>query len=228
MQILDQRPTGRLRSLFAAALLTAWQGLPAAEIDVAVVDPAGQGVGGVGLIAEPQFDLPAAHRVAPRTVIMDQKHKQFVPNMLIIQTGTGVDFPNSDQIEHQVYSFSVPKPFQLSLYAGHKYPPIVFDKPGLVVIGCNIHDQMIGYIYVTSSPYFGRSDGSGHWIVRDVPAGSYRITAWHPRLQEAAGTTLSMPLTVTESAAAAVEFKLAKPLRASTTDHGGEQRWVDY
>jgi plastocyanin len=228
MQILDQRPTGRLRSLFAAALLAAWQGLPAAEIDVAVVDASGHGVAGVGLIAEPQFDLSAARRGTPHTVIMDQKQKQFVPNMLIIQTGTGVDFPNSDQIEHQVYSFSVPKPFQLSLYAGHKYPPIVFDKPGLVVVGCNIHDQMIGYIYVTNSPYFGRSDGAGHWSVRDAPAGNYRITAWHPRMQEPAGTTLQMPLTVTESAAAAAEFKLTKPLRASTTDHGGEQRWVDY
>jgi hypothetical protein len=139
-----------------------------------------------------------------------------------------VDFPNSDQIEHQVYSFSVPKPFKLSLYAGHKYPPIVFDKPGLVVVGCNIHDQMIGYIYVTNSPYFGRSDDSGHWTARELPAGNYVITAWHPRLQEAAGTALSMPLTVTESATAAAEFKLAKPLRPSTTNHGGDQRWVDY
>ncbi len=228
MQTLDQRLPRRLPSLLVAAALTAWQGLPAAEIDVAVVDATGHGVAGIGLIAEPQFELPTWRHAAPRTVIMDQKQKQFVPNMLIIQTGTGVDFPNSDQIEHQVYSFSAPKPFQLSLYAGHKYPPIVFDKPGLVVVGCNIHDQMIGYIYVTNSPYFGRSDASGHWSARDLPAGNYQITAWHPRLQEAAGTALQMPLTVTESAAAAAEFKLAKPLHPSAGNHGGDQRWVDY
>jgi plastocyanin len=209
-----------------AATLLACPRLPAAELEISVLDAAGHGVAGVALIAEPQFELPARHS-APRTAVIDQRQKQFAPNILIIQTGTGVDFPNSDQIEHQVYSFSPAKSFQLSLYAGHKYPPIVFDKPGLVVLGCNIHDQMIAYIYVTDSPYFGRSDEAGRWSQHDLPAGSYRITAWHPRLQEAAGTSLQLPLNITEGTPAAATFRLAKPLRPSNA-HGGDQRWVDY
>ena len=216
-----------LRSLLAAALLVACARLPAADLDVSVTDSAGHGIAGIALIAEPQFELPAAKRAAPRAAVMDQRQKQFVPNMLIIQTGTGVDFPNSDQIEHQVYSFSPAKPFKLSLYAGHKYPPIVFDKAGLVVVGCNIHDQMIGYIYVTDSPYFGRSDASGHWSLRDVPPGSYRITAWHPRMQEPAGEVLQQPLAVGDGPAVSAAFQLTKPLRPSS-EHGGDPRWVDY
>jgi plastocyanin len=213
--------------MLAAALLVACPRLPAADLEISVLDSTGHGVAGIVLIAEPQFELPASKHPAARTVIMDQRQKQFVPNILIIQTGTGIEFPNSDQIEHQVYSFSPAKPFQLSLYAGHKYPPIVFDKAGLVVVGCNIHDQMIGYIYVTDSPYFGRSDASGSWSQHDVPAGSYRITAWHPRLQEPAGASVQIPLTVTDGSPASAAFKLAKPLRPSS-EHGGDQRWVDY
>jgi plastocyanin len=227
MRILDQRPPGRFQSVLAAALLLACARLSAADLDVSVLDSAGHPVAGVVLIAEPQFTLPQPKHAAARTAIMDQKQKQFVPNILIVQTGTGVDFPNSDQIEHQVYSFSPAKPFQLSLYAGHKYPPIVFDKAGLVVVGCNIHDQMIGYIYVTDSPYYGRSDASGHWSQHDLPAGNYRITAWHPRMQDTGGNPLQQSLALAEGAAASSVFKLAKPLRPSS-EHAGDQRWVDY
>ena len=122
---------------------------------------------------------------------------------------------------------SAAKSFQLSLYAGHKYAPIVFDKPGLVVVGCNIHDQMIGYIYVTDSPYFARSDEAGQWSLHDLPAGNYRLTAWHPRMQEPSGTTLQMPLTVTDGTPANAVFHLAKPLRPSA-EHGADTRWTDY
>ncbi|HEY3809066.1 MAG TPA: hypothetical protein VGL50_03930 [Steroidobacteraceae bacterium] len=228
MQILQQRHPCRVWSTLVAALLLACPRLHAADLDISVVDAAGHGVAGIVLIAEPKFELPAAKRTTPHGAIMDQRQKQFVPNILVIQTGTGVDFPNSDQIEHQVYSFSPAKPFQLSLYAGRKYPPIIFDKAGLVVIGCNIHDQMIGYIYVTDSPWFGRSDAQGHWVVHDVPAGQYRIVAWHPRLQEPAGTTLQSQVAATDGAPVSAVFRLTKPLRAASGGHSGDPRWVDY
>jgi plastocyanin len=223
MRILDKRPRPLLL-LLGAALSAAWQWVSAADLTVSVLDPAGHGVPGIVLIAEPQFEIK--HAAHPATATMDQRQMRFVPNILLIQTGTGVDFPNSDQIEHQVYSFSTPKPFKLSLYAGHKYPPIVFDRAGLVVVGCNIHDQMIGYIYVTDSPYFGRSDESGQWSVHDLPAGNYLLTAWHPRMQGNGGT-LQMPLTVAEGAPATAAFHLAQPLKPST-EHAGDKRWADY
>jgi plastocyanin len=224
MRILYKQRPGRCASALSLWLLAACGSSYAAELNVSVLDPSGRGSAGIVLVAEPQFDLPVKR--ANRTVIMDQRQKQFVPNILVIQTGTGVDFPNSDQIEHQVYSFSPAKTFQLSLYAGHKYPPIVFDRAGLVVLGCNIHDQMIGYIYVTDSPFFARSDDSGQWSVHDLPAGTYRLTAWHPRIQEGNGT-LQLPLTVTEDAPATAVFHLAQPLKPSK-DHSGDKRWTDY
>ena len=225
MRIQSRQRPGRCPSALSLWFLAACGSSYAADLNVSVLDPSGHGSVGIVLVAEPQFDLPA--RRVSRTVIMDQRQKQFVPNVLVIQAGTGVDFPNSDQIEHQVYSFSQAKTFQLSLYAGHKYPPIVFDRAGLVVVGCNIHDQMIGYIYVTDSPYFGRSDEAGQWTAHDLPPGKYRISAWHPRMQEAAATPLQMPVTVAEGAAASAVFHLAKPLRPSS-EHGGDKRWTDY
>jgi plastocyanin len=225
MRILYKQRPGRCTSALSLWLLAACLPSYAAELNVSVLDPAGHGSAGIVLVAEPQFDLPAKR--VTRTAIMDQRQKQFVPNIVVIQTGTGVDFPNSDQIEHQVYSFSQAKTFQLSLYAGHKYPPIVFDRAGLVVVGCNIHDQMIGYIYVTDSPFFGRSDEAGQWTVHDLPPGNYRITAWHPRMQEAAATPLQMPVTVVEGTPSSAVFHLTKPLRPSG-EHGGDKRWTDY
>jgi plastocyanin len=205
-------------------LLGCQQTLRAADLNLSVLDAAGHGVEGIVLVAEPQFELPGKH--AGRTAIMDQRQMQFVPNIVVIQTGSGIEFPNSDQIEHQVYSFSPAKSFKLSLYAGRKYPPIVFEKAGLVVVGCNIHDHMIGYIYVTNSPYFGRSNESGLLSLHDLPPGNYVITAWHPRMQEPGGESPRLPVTIADTAAAAV-FNLKQPLKPST-QHSGEKRWADY
>ena len=91
--------------------------------------------------------------------------------ILVIHTGTPVDFPNSDNVADQVYSFSPAKRFQLSLYRGHVYPPLIFDQGGLVVLGCNIHDNMLGYIYVTPSPYFGKTGVSGTLRLDGLPGG---------------------------------------------------------
>jgi plastocyanin len=221
---LPYRNISRFGSL-GALLISLLQPLAAAELTVSVVDAGGHGVGGIVVIAEPEFAMAAKHPV--RTAIMDQQNMQFVPNIVVIQTGTGVEFPNSDQIEHQVYSFSAAKSFKLSLYAGHKYPPVVFDRAGLVVVGCNIHDHMVGYIYVTDSPYFGRSNESGQVSLHDLPVGNYRLTAWHPRMQEPGGSSLQMTLAVGEGAGASAVFHLAQPLRPST-EHSGDKRWADY
>jgi plastocyanin len=197
----------------------------AADIGVSVLDSSGHGVAGIVIIAE--SDVTRAEKRAPRTAIMDQQHMQFVPRILVIQTGTAVDFPNSDQIQHQVYSFSAPKRFKLSLYAGHKYPPIVFDRPGLVTLGCNIHDSMIGYIYVTDSAFFGRSDDSGQLQLHGLPAGNYTLTAWHPGIQEPDGSALQLHVAVTDNSAPPQVFHLTHPLRVETT-RAGDTRWTDY
>jgi plastocyanin len=208
------------------AVMAGWSGcVAAADMTVSVLDGAGHGVAGIVIIAESDATRPEKH--VARTAIMDQQHMQFVPRILVIQTGTAVDFPNSDQIQHQVYSFSAPKTFKLSLYAGHKYPPIVFDRPGLVTLGCNIHDGMIGYIYVTDSPFFGRSDNSGQLQLHGLPPGNYTLTAWHPQIQEPGGSSLQLRVPVADNGAAPQVFHLTRPLRLEMT-HSGDPRWTDY
>ncbi|MBY4595174.1 methylamine utilization protein [bacterium BD-1] len=113
--------------------------------------------------------------------VMDQRNTAFLPGVLPIQAGTAVSFPNSDSVRHQVYSFSAPRPFELPLYSGTPPEPVVFDKPGVVVVGCNIHDWMIGHIVVLDTPYFGKSGADGR-VALSAPAGEYTLRAWHPRL----------------------------------------------
>lgn len=120
----------------------------------------------------------AAARAA---AVMDQRGSQFQPHVLAVQSGTSVAFPNSDQIQHQVYSFSAAKKLDLPLYAGARATPVRFDQPGIVVLGCNIHDWMIGYVVVVETPYFGKTDAKGSAVI-DAPPGTYRLVAWHERL----------------------------------------------
>jgi len=83
-----------------------------------------------------------------------------------------------------VYSFSSPKRFELRLYEGTPTDPLLFDKPGVVVLGCNIHDWMLGYIYVTDDPWFAVTDAHGHLKIDQLPAGHYAATLWHPQIQD--------------------------------------------
>ncbi|UZJ61574.1 methylamine utilization protein [Pseudomonas sp. KU26590] len=112
---------------------------------------------------------------------MDQRDVQFAPHVLAVRSGTQISFPNSDQIRHQVYSFSTPKRFELRLYGGTPSAPVLFDKPGVVVLGCNVHDNMIGYVYVTDDGWFGVSNDKGTLTLDQVPAGHYTVTLWHPQ-----------------------------------------------
>jgi plastocyanin len=115
---------------------------------------------------------------------MDQLDLAFVPDVLVIPVHSTVQFPNSDVISHQVYSFSSTRRFQLPLYRGKPYPPVTFDEPGVVTLGCNIHDNMLAYIVVTKAAFFGRTDARGEWSAAKLPAGRYRLRLWHPLLNE--------------------------------------------
>jgi plastocyanin len=127
---------------------------------------------------------PAAAPTGVLKADMDQRDQRFAPHVLAVHTGTHVRFPNSDNIRHQVYSFSAAKRFELRLYEGTPTAPLLFDKPGVVVLGCNIHDWMLGYIYVTDDPRFGVSDARGQLHLEDLPPGDYHATLWHPQLAD--------------------------------------------
>lgn len=139
---------------------------------------------------------PVGAPAGPLKADMDQRGQRFAPHVLAVHTGTQVRFPNSDNIRHQVYSFSSAKRFELRLYEGTPTAPLLFDKPGVVVLGCNIHDWMLGYIYVTDDPRFGVSDTQGRVRLEQLSPGNYRATLWHPQLadmQPLDGGTLQVP-----------------------------------
>jgi plastocyanin len=123
--------------------------------------------------------------VSPRktaaTAEIRQVHREFSPGVSVVGVGTRIEFPNLDPVKHHVYSFSPAKTFEIQLYSGRPAAPIVFDKPGLVVLGCNIHDWMQAYVRVVDSNWFGKSGSDGRVILNDMPAGRYTVHAWHPR-----------------------------------------------
>lgn len=130
------------------------------------------------------YAMPAtgpAEAKGARTAAVEQVDREFVPYVSVIQTGTAVTFPNRDAILHHVYSFSPAKPFEIKLYQGRSPVEIAFDRPGVVTLGCNIHDWMIGYILVVSTPHFAKTGAGGLAQLRDLPGGAYELRAWHPR-----------------------------------------------
>ena len=115
--------------------------------------------------------------------VIDQVDKEFIAHVLPIQLGTAINFPNHDQIRHHVYSFSEAKKFEIPLYEGLPAKPILFDKIGVVSLGCNIHDWMSAYIYVVDTPYFTTSDAKGQATL-ELPFGEYKIHYWHPNIDK--------------------------------------------
>lgn len=151
--------------------------LSAASLQAELVDSEGQPLANAVLTLRSEV----APVVAPAASVMDQISQQFAPNVLAVRSGTAVSFPNSDNIRHHVYSFSLAKRFELRLYQGTPSEPVVFDKPGVVVLGCNIHDWMVGYVYVTDDPWFAVSDAQGKLNLEQLPAGTYTASLWHPQ-----------------------------------------------
>ncbi len=160
-------------------LLLAWSSL-AEPLTITVLNQQGEPFPGA-VVELKHPDLTPASPPAP--AVMDQVNKQFKPHVLAVQQGAHVTFPNSDSIKHHVYSFSKPKRFQLKLYKDQQPDPLVFDKPGIVALGCNVHDWMVGYIYVAESAAFRRTDDQGKASF-DVKPESYEVVVWHPRFRE--------------------------------------------
>ena len=193
-----------------AALLCALAAAPApaATLVITVQTSDGHPLQGAVVTAHP-LDGPA-RKPPPIKAVMDQVNRAFAPDLLVIPVGSTVTFPNSDSVSHQIYSFSPPKRFQLPLYRGTPYPPVHFDLAGVVTLGCNIHDEMVGYLVVTDAPYYGRTDPKGAWS-NELTRGRYRITIWHPRMRDEAAD-LERELTIGEGDHAELTLRLTKSL----------------
>ena len=127
--------------------------------------------------------------------VMEQKAIAFQPHVLLVPVGASVAFPNRDPVRHHVYSFSKAKKFDLKLYGKEEQRSVVFDTPGVVALGCNIHDQMSGFIVVTQTPFAAKAGASGRVVLTDVPAGPATVRVWSPSIRSA-GNTLSQSATI--------------------------------
>lgn len=154
----------------------------AATLTLHVQDAQGHPLSDAVVSAQAEGVPPKATTSA--TAQMGQKNRTFVPHVLAIQTGTSVNFPNFDTVRHHVYSFSAIKTFEIKLYAATPAAPVVFDKPGTAVLGCNIHDRMNAFIHVVSTPYFAMTDAAGN-LTLPVPDGPLQLQVWHASYTDA-------------------------------------------
>ena len=198
---------GRGRHWVAAALMLALvSGAKGARLDVFIADQRGGAVQNAVVTLRPAIATSVPPRPASEVEI-EQVGQRFVPRVVAVPIGTWVKFPNRDPIRHHVYSFSPAKRFEIKLFKGDEADPVFFDKPGLVAIGCNIHDWMSGYVYVSDDPYFATTDNEGRADWDGLPSGEYRATIWHPDLlQEPRETTL----TINGDQSFAAELKIAR------------------
>lgn len=154
------------------------------SLRIAVVDQRGTPVQDA-VVEIDSANLNAERITFPWRMAVAQKNLTFMPGTLIVAKGSSVAFPNLDQVRHSVYSFSKPAKFTIDLYGRDQTRTQSFPLAGTVALGCNIHDNMRGYIRVVDTPFAGKTDSNGLVTLSGLPAGSARLTVWHPRLRNA-------------------------------------------
>ena len=140
---------------------------------------------------------------------MAQQNIAFDPYVLIVPLGSTVGFPNKDKVRHHVYSFSAAKKFELKLFGQQEERTVTFDKGGIVALGCNIHDAMIGYIYVTDTPFAAKTNEAGQAVIHGLPGGSGVLSVWHPDMK--ARNAVDKPVNLASAGAVPVILEL-KPV----------------
>ena len=195
--------SGHLRNMrsvsrvLIVASLAAASAASAATLDVVVRNSAGAPLPDAVVMVESAAWRPAPlPQAGPYRVA--QHNIQFDPHVLVVPVGASVTFPNLDRVRHHVYSFSKPKRFELKLYGREDARTVVMDKPGVVALGCNIHDQMSGYVVVADTPWAAKADAAGHVVLTGVPGGGATLRVWHP-LARAKGGEAAQPITLPAS-----------------------------
>jgi plastocyanin len=177
---VDWAQVSGLAAVCAVAAVLAAPDARAGEVEIRVLDSAGRPLPDAVVFLE-SATAAAATRALP-LVEISQAQRQFDPQVTVVPVGTAVSFPNRDTVRHHVYSFSPTKRFEIKLYVGTPAEPVVFDRPGIAVLGCNIHDQMVAWVVVVPTPWYGKTDARGVWRAPAVPPGGYRLRAWHAAL----------------------------------------------
>jgi plastocyanin len=144
-----------------------------------------------------------------RTYYIDQKNETFIPYVQVLRQGDKVIFRNSDTTRHQVYSFSRIRKFELVLRPGQSSPAMELDDTGIAAVGCNIHDHMVTYLFVSSAAHTAMSDSAGVARFDDLPAGRYTAKVWHPQLHPGQVEPVRPVVIVGPSDAGVLSFKLS-------------------
>ena len=175
------------RTLVALVALLVSVPAVAASLAVHVVDGAGKPVGDAVVALRPVGR--AAPVPAPvRGLAVEQRNLMFHPFVTIVPVGSSVAFPNFDATRHHVYSFSAPKRFEFKLFARDQSRSVILDRPGTVAVGCNIHDKMSAFLFVTDTAWTAKTDGAGNAAFHDAPSGAVTISVWHPYLRSPDGS----------------------------------------
>ncbi len=174
--------TGAMAILFKTLLAIAGVGMAscsawAGGINVTAHSKAGDAMSDVVVYAVP-LDTPMP-ALKSDTSTVAQEHLQFTPYVTVLRTGSEARFPNYDNLDHHVKSFSPVKEFEIKP-AKKGAPPVKFDKPGVVVVYCLIHEWMRAYVYVVDTPYFAKTEAAGTVALDSLPPGNYEVRAWHP------------------------------------------------
>lgn len=212
------RSCSRLSTRVAAWLVLGCMTAPAAaaeqlrdRLTLQLLDGAGAPV--EGAVASLHSESAAERLVLDATgdgALIEQTRGEFSPSLTVIDVGTPVRFPNLDRIRHHVYSFSPAKTFELPLYSGEPHDPVVFDTPGIVTLGCNIHDWMLAHVLVMDTPWHAISGVEGV-VHLAPPPGDYLLRVWHPGLP-AGQVVVEQPVTLGDAARSMeLELDLSRP-----------------
>jgi plastocyanin len=152
------------------------------RVQIAVKDSLGKPIANSVIMVQPDDGATLPSRLSRRDFAVQQIDREFVPKITIAALGSRVTFPNRDVVQHSVYSFSKAKPFEIPIYAGDSPQVITLDKAGVVTLGCNIHDWMVGYIVVADTPIAETTKADGMVTIADLPRGKYTLRVWHSQL----------------------------------------------
>jgi plastocyanin len=202
--------------LLVLALASAVSPLAAAPLSVRVVDASGRPVRDAVVTLYPAGLAARKARAGSRFTVA-QQNLQFRPFLTVVPVGADVSFPNLDPTKHHVYSFSSAKKFELKLFAKDQSRTVRFDRPGVVALGCNIHDQMSAFIVVTDSAWTARTNAQGTVTFADAPNAAARLTVWHPYLR-APGGQLQQAIAPAQRSAS-FQLRLRPPPAMPMTDY---------
>ncbi len=210
LRCLPLSPAFALALATALAVVASVPTAHAAVVDIQALGSDGKPLADTVVFLESREAKAAAR---PMTgVEIEQDKRRFTRRVSVVTVGSEVIFPNRDTVRHHVYSFSPTKTFELKLYAGKPANPVLFDKAGIAVLGCNIHDNMVAWVVVVETPHHAVADADGKLHLDNVPPGTYRLRSWHPGLPPgapaadealvvaASGTTARLKLPLAASA----------------------------